>query len=172
MPPLERVAGKDEGEEHERKVPPLTVQQLLDKWVQASGGAAAWGKLKTRTSKETVEFAGPRHACRCRRRRCMAAPERWHATLTMKQGTFEQGWDGKTGWRKFGGHAMPLESIAEVRREAQFAPPLTMAKLLTGAQGRRRCSRSARARRTSSTGVRASCACACGSTRRRVCSRA
>ena len=64
----------------------------------------------------------------------MAAPERWHATLTMQQGTFEQGWDGKSGWRKFGGHAMPLESIAEARREAQFAPPLTMAKLLTGAK--------------------------------------
>ena len=133
IPPLERVAGKEEGEEHERKVPSLTVQQLLDKWVQASGGAAAWGKLKTRTSKETVEFAG-RGMPPMQAETVMAAPERWHATLQMKQGTFEQGWDGKTGWRKFGGHAMPLESIAEARREAQFAPPLTMAKLLTGAK--------------------------------------
>jgi len=35
IPPLERVAGKEE-EEGERKVPQVTVQQLLAKWVQAS----------------------------------------------------------------------------------------------------------------------------------------
>ena len=61
-----------------------------------------------------------------------AAPDRWHATLTMKQGVFEQGWNGKTGWRKFGGRSMPLDSTASVQREAQLAPPLTLAKLLTG----------------------------------------
>jgi hypothetical protein len=129
IPPLERVAGKEE-EEGERKVPQVTVQQLLAKWVQASGGSA-WDKLKTRVSKETVEFAG-RGMPPMQAETVMAAPDRWHATLNMQHGTFEQGWDGKNGWRKFGGHAMPLESVAEAQREAQFAPPKTLAKLLTG----------------------------------------
>jgi hypothetical protein len=130
VPPLERVAGKEESDE-ERKVPSLTVQQLLDKWVQASGGSAAWSKLKTRTSKQKVEFAD-RGSQAMSAEVAQAAPDRWHATLTMPQGVFEQGWDGKSGWRKFGGKPLPLESVDDVRREAQFAPPLTLPKQLTG----------------------------------------
>src|SRR5437764_13725190 len=61
-----------------------------------------------------------------------AAPDRWHATLIMKEGSFEQGWDGKIGWRKFGGHPLPPDSMAEARRESQLAPPLTLAGLFTG----------------------------------------
>ena len=148
VPPLERVAG-DEGEgEEEHKVPSVTVKQLLDKWVQASGGAAAWGKLKTRVSKETVEM--PRHGAiePMPAETVQAAPDRWHATLTMQQGIFEQGWNGKSGWRKFGGRPMPLDDTADVQREAQFAPPLTLAKLLHRAQGGRRRAARQRAWRT------------------------
>jgi hypothetical protein len=61
-----------------------------------------------------------------------AAPDRWHATLTTKQGVFEQGWNGKTGWRKFGGRPIPLDDTTAVQREAQLAPPLTLPKLFTG----------------------------------------
>ena len=129
VPPLERVAGKDEEGEEERKPPSLTVKQILDKWVQASGGAAAWGKLKTRVSKEQLDMPGRGQMAS---ETVQAAPDRWHATTTMKQGVFEQGWNGKTGWRKFGGRQMPLDDTAAVQREAQFAPPLTLAKLFTG----------------------------------------
>src|SRR5437879_6586347 len=59
VPPLERVASKDEGE-GEKKAPALTVKQILDKWVQASGSAAAWGKLRTRSVKGNVEGSGPK----------------------------------------------------------------------------------------------------------------
>lgn len=130
VPPLERVAGAEtEAGEGERKPPSLTVQQLLDKWVQASGGAAAWGKLKTRVAKQTFDRGGGNTMTA---ETVQAAPDRYHMTLTMKRGVFEQGWDGKHGWRKFGGHAMPLESTAEVEREAVFAPPLGLPKLLAG----------------------------------------
>lgn len=123
-PPMERVAEQEEGE---GKVPSLTVQQLLDKWVQATGGAAAWAKLKTRVSKAKAEHDGREMQVEV----AQAAPDRWHTTVTMQRGVFQQGWDGKSGWRKFGDHVMPLESIAEVRRDAQFAPPLGLPKLLT-----------------------------------------
>jgi hypothetical protein len=111
------------------KVPTLSAQQLLDKWLQATGGAAAWGKLKTRVVKGTVEFHGkpPMQS-----ETVQAAPERWHAKLTMKDGVYEQAWDGKAGWRRFGTHPLPVDSVAELRREAQFAPPQTLARLLTG----------------------------------------
>ena len=132
VPPLERVAGNEDEGEEEHKVPSLTVQQLLAKWVQASGGAAAWGKLKTRVSKETLELPRRGLTEKMPAETVQAAPDRWHATLTMKQGVFEQGWNGKTGWRKFGGRPMPLDDTAAVQREAQFAPPLTLPKLLTG----------------------------------------
>lgn len=130
VPPLERAAGAEaEADEGERKPPSLTVEQLLDKWVQASGGAAAWGKLKTRVAHGTVDRG---HGNTMTAETVQAAPDRYHLTATMKQGVFEQGWDGKHGWRKFGGHALPLESTAEVEREAVFALPLGLPKLLTG----------------------------------------
>jgi hypothetical protein len=132
VPPMEKVAGEEEHEE-EAKPPSLTAKQILDKWVQASGGAAAWAKLKTRVSKGKSE-RGPRSMDL---EIAQAAPDKLHVTLTMKMGVFEQGWDGKEGWRKFGGRAMPLESVAEVRRQAQFAPPLGLPKLLTDLKVRR-----------------------------------
>jgi hypothetical protein len=128
VPPTDRAAAQEEA--GAGKVPPLTVQQLLDKWLQATGGTAAWAKLKTRVTKQTVEFLG-RGQPPMQAETVHAAPERWHATLIMKEGNFEQGWDGKTGWRKFGGHALPLESGAELRRDAQFSQPQTLANVLT-----------------------------------------
>ncbi len=129
VPPLERVATEKREPEGEAKPPALTVQQLLDKWVQASGGAAAWGKLRTRASKGNVTGFGPQPFGVDT---VQAAPEKARMTLTMPNGVFEQAWDGKEGWRAFGGRARPLEDIDEARRDAQLAPPLTLAKLLTG----------------------------------------
>jgi zinc protease len=128
VPPLEHVAQKEESEE-KQKPPALTVKQLLDKWVSASGGAAAWGKLRTRSSKSTVEGFGPQPF---QQETVMAAPEKLHMKLVMPNGTFEQAWDGKEGWRAFGGRSRPLDNVDEVRRQAQLAPPLTLPKLLTG----------------------------------------
>jgi hypothetical protein len=125
LPPMEKVAESEETEGG--KTPSLTTQQLLDKWLQATGGAAAWAKLKTRVTKGKADMDGRNMQLDV----AQAAPDRWHLTLTMPQGVFEQGWDGKEGWRKFGGRAMPLESVAEVRREAQFSLPIGLPKLLT-----------------------------------------
>src|SRR5262249_32238373 len=55
-PPLERAAKEPEA----GKVPAgVTVKSLVDKWVQASGGAAAWKKLKSRVTTGTIEGFGP-----------------------------------------------------------------------------------------------------------------
>ena len=128
IPPLEHVAAKPESEEGE-KAAALTVKQIVDKWVQASGGAAAWAKLRTRSSRGTVEGFGPKPFGL---EIVLATPERFHMTLTMPNGVFEQAWDGKSGWRAFAGQQRPLDDVDEIRRQAQLAPPLTLAKLLTG----------------------------------------
>ncbi|HEX6839738.1 MAG TPA: photosynthetic reaction center cytochrome c subunit family protein, partial [Polyangia bacterium] len=129
VPPLEHVAAEKREGEGEAKPPAVTVQQLLDKWVQASGGAAAWGKLHTRHGKGSVAGFGPQPFGV---EVVQAPPDKQRFTLTMPNGVFEQAWDGKSGWRAFGGRVRPLDDVEEARREAQFAPPLTLAKLLTG----------------------------------------
>ena len=128
LPPLEHVAAEKPEGAAEAKPPAVTVQQLLAKWVQASGGAAAWGKLRTRQEKGSITGFGPQPFGVDV---VQAAPEKQRFTLTMPNGTFEQAWDGKQGWRAFGGRARPLDDVDETRREAQLAPPLTLPKLLT-----------------------------------------
>jgi hypothetical protein len=105
--------------------PSMTVKQLLDKWVQASGGAAAWGKLKTRTIKGEVSGFGPKPMPVEVQQQ---APDHWHAKLTTPNGVFEQAYDGKQGWHSFAGQSETDDS-PDILREAQFAPPLTLAKL-------------------------------------------
>jgi hypothetical protein len=130
LPPTERVAKKEEAGEEGGKAPAgVTVKSLVDKWVQASGGAPAWKKLKTRVSSGTVEGFGPEPFGL----EVLQAPsEKWRAKMTMPRGTFQQGWDGKSGYRAFNGNARPQDNVEETRREAQFAPPLTFVALLTG----------------------------------------
>ncbi len=129
VPPLERVAS-DKGEgQGGAKPSALTVEQVLEKWLQASGGAAAWGKVRTRAAKGTISGFGPQPFGV---ETMQAAPEKQRFTLTMPRGKFEQAWDGAQGWRAFGGRAQPLDDVDATRREAQLAPPLTLAKLLTG----------------------------------------
>lgn len=128
VPPLERAAPEPKPAEN-GKPPALTVQQLLDKWVKASGGAAAWGRLHSRVEKGTVTGFGPQPFGI---EIVSTPPEHMHMTLSMPRGTFDQAWDGKEGWRAFAGQARPLDDVDDVRRQSQFAPPETLPKLLTG----------------------------------------
>lgn len=128
VPPVERVAKEPEP----GKVPAgVTVKSLVDKWVAATGGAAAWKKLKSRVSTGTIAGFGPQPFGL---EVVQAPPEKMRETLTMPSGTFMQGWDGKNGYRAFNGNPRPLDDVDEIRREAQFAPPLTLPALLTGAK--------------------------------------
>ena len=109
VPPLEKVVaqkGAEEPDEDAKAPAGVTVKSLVDKWVQASGGAAAWKKLKTRVSSGTSSGFGPEPFAL----EVIQTPaERWRMKLTMPRGTFEQAWDGKSGWRAFGGQTRPQE---------------------------------------------------------------
>ncbi len=130
LPPLEK-AEKPEKPEGEAKPPALTQKQILDKWLQASGGAAAWGKLKTRVSKGTLAGFGPQAQPL---EVAQSAPDHWKLTVNGARGTIVNTWSGKVAWRSFGTMIMPIEGddALETRREAQLAPPVTMAKLIDG----------------------------------------
>ncbi len=131
VPSLERAAPV--AEEKPAAKPTQTAPQLLARWLSASGGAAAWQKLRGRVAKAKVEGFGPQPFPE---EVVQAPPERWRMTLTMPNATFAQAWDGKRGWRAWGGQLMPLDEVGEVRRQAQFAPPVTLPKLLTDAKVR------------------------------------
>ncbi|HEY2743761.1 MAG TPA: c-type cytochrome [Polyangia bacterium] len=130
LPPME-LAAKPEKHEGEAKPPALTTKQILDKWLQASGGAAAWSKIKTRVSKGTLAGFGPQAQPL---EVVQSAPDHWKVTATGPRGPIVNTWTGKLGWRSFGPMVMPIEGddAVETRREAQLAPPVTMPKLIEG----------------------------------------
>lgn len=77
---------------------PPTADQILAKYTEALGGAAAIEKLKTRTMKGTwvgsngITFGYELY---------QTAPDKVYTALnTPKQGVFERGFDGQVGWEK------------------------------------------------------------------------
>lgn len=105
----------------------VTAKALIDRWVQASGGAAAWGKLRTRVASGTIDGFGPQPASFEQRQ---AAPDKWSFRVSRTRGTFRQVWDGERGWMEIDGHPHPMEDVGEARRAAPLAPPLTLPTLL------------------------------------------
>jgi hypothetical protein len=111
--------------------PPLpTVDQILDKYIQASGGRAAWEKLNSRVSKGTVTVAamnvfGPLEIDE-------KAPDKLLVTVTISGSVFLQGFDGTVGWSEDPQNGVREQAgaeLAETRREADFYHPLDFRKL-------------------------------------------
>jgi hypothetical protein len=111
--------------------PPLpTVDQILDKYVQASGGRAAWEKLKSRVSKGTVAVAamnvsGPLEIDE-------KAPDKLLVTVTLSGSVFLQGFDGTIGWSEDPQNGLREQTggeLAETKREADFYHPLDFRRL-------------------------------------------
>jgi hypothetical protein len=110
--------------------PALRAEEVLEKFVTASGGKAAWEKLKSRVA--TTTFVGPPEGMPLEL--TQAAPNRWRAKIVAKWGSFEQAFDGKSGWQRGpGGDVADLASkdLADARRDAPLALPLALASLVT-----------------------------------------
>src|SRR5439155_12189839 len=111
--------------------PSLRADDILQKYVTASGGKPAWAKLKTRSA--TATFVGPPGGLPLEI--TQAAPNHWRLRIILKFGTYERGFDGKSGWlREPSGEVTDLggKDLDDARRDAPLALPLALPSLLSG----------------------------------------
>lgn len=107
-----------------------SVDQILTKYVEASGGRAAWEKLSSRVSKGTVEV--PAMNLSGMVEMWEKAPNRLLVAVTVSGAIFAQGFDGTIGWSEdpqSGLHEQTGAELAETKREADFYHPLNLRKL-------------------------------------------
>ena len=105
--------------------PELTAQQILDKYVQAIGGRAAWEKLKSRVSMGTIEIPSMNLSGTVMVHE--KAPNRMLMVVILAGSAFRQGFDGTEGWSDDpvnGVRVKSGEALEEMRRAADFYHPL------------------------------------------------
>lgn len=105
--------------------PELTTQQILDKYVQAIGGRAAWEKLKSRVSMGTIEIPSMNLSGTVMVHE--KAPNRMLMVVILAGSAFRQGFDGTEGWSDDPVNGVREKSGAaldEMRRDADFYHPL------------------------------------------------
>jgi hypothetical protein len=107
-----------------------TVDQILNKYLENSGGRAAWQKLNSRVSKGTVEI--PTSNISGALEMWEKAPNRLIVTVTVAGTVFSQGFDGTVGWSNDPQNGLREETpaeLAETKREADFYHPLHFREL-------------------------------------------
>lgn len=107
-----------------------TAPQILDKYVQAIGGRAAWEKLKTRVSMGTIEI--PSMSLSGTILVHEKAPNRMLMVVILAGSAFRQGFDGTEGWSDDpvnGVHVKTGEALEEMRRDADFYHPLHLQQI-------------------------------------------
>lgn len=103
----------------------LTAEQILDKYVAATGGRAAYEKLKTLTMNSTLTIKSQGISGTVEM--TAKAPNKVLEVANLAvAGTSKQGFDGKTGWSQdFNGlRKMEGTELADFARRAQFNEPL------------------------------------------------
>jgi hypothetical protein len=107
-----------------------SADQILDKYVEASGGRAAWQKLNSRISKGTIEVPAMNLSGTVEMRE--KAPNCLIVTVTMSGAVFSQGFDGSVGWSNDPQNGLREQKggeLAETKREADFYHPLDFRQL-------------------------------------------
>ena len=72
-----------------------TADEVISKYISFIGGADKWKKIKTITSSGTYNYGGVEFPFQS----FSKAPDRYRYIVTFKGKSFEQGYDGKVGWR-------------------------------------------------------------------------
>jgi hypothetical protein len=107
-----------------------TGEQVLDHYVQAIGGRAAWMKLTSRVSKGSIEIPAMENLTGTLEIH-EKAPNSMLAVITLGGGVFEQGFDGTTAWSdnpRDGLRVLTGGELEDARREANFYHPLELQK--------------------------------------------
>ena len=108
----------------------LTAEQLLNRYVEALGGAAAWKKLSSRVSTGTIEV--PKMALTGTVEFHEKAPNYLLRVITLNGATFRQGFDGTTAWTDDPQDGLRTETGAELedtRFDSDFFHPLDLRRL-------------------------------------------
>src|SRR3984885_11998062 len=108
-----------------------TADQVLDHYVQAIGGRAAWMKLNSRVSKGTIEIPAMDNLTGTLEIH-EKAPNFMLAVISLGGGAFEQGFDGTTAWcnnPRDGLRVLTGGELDDARREADFYHPLDLRKI-------------------------------------------
>jgi zinc protease len=109
-----------------------TVDQVIDHYIQATGGRAAWQQALSRVSKGTIEV--PAMNLSGTIEIYEKAPDRILSIIRVAGASFRQGFDGTTGWTddpQNGVREQTGAELSETRREADFYYPLELKKLYT-----------------------------------------
>jgi hypothetical protein len=104
-----------------------STDQILNKYIEASGGRSAWQKLNSRVSKGTVDIPAMNASGTIEMRE--KAPKQILVTVTVSGAVFSQGFDGTVGWSndpQNGVREQTGAELAETRRDADFYHPLDM----------------------------------------------
>jgi hypothetical protein len=104
--------------------------QILKKYLAATGGRAAWEKLHSRVSKGTVEV--PSMNLSGTAEMYEEAPDRALVKIVISGSEFLEGFDGTVGWSsdpKDGLQEQKGDQLAETKRESDFRYPLDLRKL-------------------------------------------
>ncbi len=107
-----------------------TADDILNKYTNAIGGAAAIDKLKTRVMKGNYTLAGGATGSF---EINQTAPDKVYATRSTQQGTIEQGFNGLAGWSKDGHGVTELhpDQLNELKLEYQFFRDLKLREQYT-----------------------------------------
>jgi photosynthetic reaction center cytochrome c subunit len=104
-----------------------SADQLVDRYVEAIGGRAAWKKLNSRISTGTIDV--PKMSLSGTVEIREKAPNHLLATIIIAGASFRQGFDGKVAWIDDPQNGLHEESGAELedtRRDADFYHPLDL----------------------------------------------
>lgn len=107
-----------------------SVDQILNHYIEASGGHDAWKKLSTRVSKGTIDIPAMNMSGTIEVRE--KAPNEMIATVVIGGGSFQQAYDGKTAWAndpQNGLRELSGGELDETRRDSDFYRPLDMKAL-------------------------------------------
>ena len=118
------------------QTPSLTVDQVMEKYIAATGGRTAYNKIKSSTVKATLEIAP--NGLKGTFAASAKAPNLILITQTIDGiGEIRQGYDGKTGWSQdplSGLRTLDGPELATLAREATFNGPLRWKELFKIAQ--------------------------------------
>jgi zinc protease len=107
-----------------------TAPQIVDRYLAAIGGRAAWEKIHSRTSLGRIQIPGMNLSGTVMVHE--KAPNKTLLVVILSGAAFRQAYDGKIGWSDDPTNGLRVQSgdeLAQVERDADFYHPLDLEKL-------------------------------------------